>query len=77
MIKTLLMVECDQCDSVFSEIITVTNSSELPRGRIHSLLLNVEEAGWQSLRASTTHICYDCWHPEKTETKVEESFCPF
>jgi hypothetical protein len=79
MIKMLIMIECDECSSVFSEVISLTNSSVVPRNQLHKLLLNVEEEGWQSHNASTTQICYDCWHPEKAEQNAdsEDSFCPF
>ena len=71
MIKTLVMIHCDNCDNAFSEVVTVINSSELPRYRLRSLFLTVEKAGWQSYKASTAHVCSDCLYPEDDDLEAE------
>jgi hypothetical protein len=77
MIKTLILVECNQCGSTFSEIVSQVNNREVLLFRLHDLLVSLVNAGWLSERSASIHTCYDCQHPDNTWQKDLEASCPF
>jgi len=79
MIKMLIMIECDLCNTIFPQVISQVNRTDIPTTRLFNSLLNLEEDGWQSQHASTYHICYDCCHPDNADNKQErkETVLPF
>jgi hypothetical protein len=77
MFKTLILVECNQCGSTFSEIISQVNNREVPFFRLDDLLISLVNAGWLSHRSASIHTCYDCQHPDNISQEDLEASCPF
>ena len=77
MFKTLIMTECDQCNTVFPEIISQTNNVEVPLFRLFDVVLHMDEAGWLTDKAASAHICYDCLRLDNFQQEELETSCPF
>jgi len=76
-IKILVMVECNLCNTTLPRALSLKNCTEIPREKLHSLLLDAEEDSWQSQHVSTEHICADCSHSDSEETAGAKTFIPF
>jgi hypothetical protein len=78
MFKTLIMTECDQCNTVFPEIISQTNNVEVPLFRLFDVVLHMDQAGWRTDQAASAHICYECCrHFDNSQQEELETSCPF
>jgi hypothetical protein len=77
MIKILVMVECNLCHATLPRALSLTNCTDIPREKLHDLLLDAEESSWQSQHVSTEHICADCWSPDSEGTGSSKAFIPF
>ncbi len=60
MLKIIALIECDVCNGVLSQIAVAEKPGEMPAEQLHELQLTAEEYGWQLLKNSTVHYCYDC-----------------
>ncbi len=68
MLRILVLIECDICDGVLSEIADarddrrdcIRDADEKIHAKIHNLQLIAEERGWQSMNDSSVHRCSDC-----------------
>lgn len=68
MLRILILIECDVCNSVLNEIAVARDdrraysddADERLDGKIHDLQLSAEAYGWQSMKDSTVHHCSDC-----------------
>ena len=67
MIKTLIMIECDQCHAVFPNIIDVVNHLEVPLNRLGDTIFDAVDAGWHSPWLSTFQICPECRYQDDVD----------
>lgn len=77
MVKILVMVECNLCHATLPRALSLTNCTEIPRDKLHDLLLDAEENSWQSQHVSTEHLCAECLSSDSEGIDVSKNFIPF
>jgi hypothetical protein len=77
MIKILVMVECNLCHATLPRALSLTNRTDIPRKKLHDLLIDAEQNSWQSMHVSTEHICADCCHSTSEGLDSARAFVPF
>ena len=61
MIKIFVVIECDICNELLTQIAVAENPLKLP-AEIHDLQPSAEERSWQAVRNATVHYCPECLH---------------
>jgi hypothetical protein len=62
MVKILVVIECDACNGVLSNIAVAKDAQQLPV-EIRDLQLTAQEHAWYLSNNSTVHYCPECMHP--------------